>query len=208
MLGGHAMAQDSRSITDQVEQLLVELVQTGGVRPGHVIVVGASTSEVQGHRIGSSGAESVAEQIYDGVQRVRNRFGFHVVWQCCEHLNRALVTERGIAEAQGWVEVSAIPVPKAGGSMAAHAYRQLDEPCLVEAVQVHAGIDIGETLIGMHLRPVAIPLRPAIRSIGQARVNMATTRPRLIGGARAVYSTVREDQANASPNDSSTKTCE
>jgi uncharacterized protein (TIGR01440 family) len=202
------MAQDSPSIADQVEQLLVELAQSGGVRSGRIIVLGVSTSEVRGHRIGSSGAESVAEQIYDGVQRVRNRIGFDVVWQCCEHLNRALVAERRLAEAQGWAEVSAIPVPKAGGSMAAYAYRQLEEPCLVESVQVHAGIDIGETLIGMHLLPVAVPLRPAIRSIGHARVNMATTRPRLIGGARAQYSLVREDQANGSPNEASSNTCE
>jgi uncharacterized protein (TIGR01440 family) len=129
------------------------------------------------------------------------------VWQCCEHLNRALVTERVVAEAQGWSEVSAIPVPKAGGSMASFAYRQLKEPCLVESVQVHAGIDIGETMIGMHLRPVAVPLRPSIRSIGQARVNMAMTRPRLIGGARAVY-TLIEEQSVMENNEQLKQTCD
>jgi uncharacterized protein (TIGR01440 family) len=181
------MAPDSQSIADQVEFLLKELVQSGGVRAGQIVVVGVSTSEVQGSRIGTSGTETVAEQIYAGVRRVGDLVGFHTVWQCCEHLNRALVAERRLAEAQGWTEVSAVPVPKAGGSMASYAYRQLNDPCLVEAVQVHAGIDIGETMIGMHLRPVAVPLRPSIRSVGEARVNMATTRPRLIGGARAVY---------------------
>ncbi|WP_239615788.1 TIGR01440 family protein [Cohnella mopanensis] len=190
------MAQDAQSIADQVELLLEELAVTGGVRAGNIIVMGVSTSEVQGHRIGTSGTEKVAEQIYEGVRKAQARLGFHAVWQCCEHLNRALVVEREIAEAQGWTEVSAVPVPKAGGSMAAYAYRQLNEPCLVEAVQVHAGIDIGETMIGMHLRPVAVPLRPTIRSIGQARVNMAMTRPRLIGGARAVY-TATEDSGTA-----------
>ncbi len=182
------MAPDSQSIADQVEFLLQELAQSGGVRTGQIVVVGVSTSEVQGHRIGTSGAETVGEQIYAGVRRVGDQVGFHTVWQCCEHLNRALVAERQLAEAQGWTEVSAVPVPKAGGSMAAYAYRQLNDPCLVEAVQVHAGIDIGETMIGMHLRPIAVPLRPSIRSVGEARVNMATTRPRLIGGVRAVYS--------------------
>jgi len=180
------------SITDQVEALLNELVQSGGVRPGQIVVMGVSTSEVRGKRIGTSGAEDVARQIYAGVERVREKIGFHAVWQCCEHLNRALVTERDLAEAQGWTEVSAVPVPTAGGSMASCAYRRMKDPCLVEAVQAHAGVDIGETMIGMHLRPVAVPLRPAIRMIGQARANLATTRPKLIGGARAVY--VREDR--------------
>jgi uncharacterized protein (TIGR01440 family) len=181
------MAPNSPSIADQVEALITELVQLGGLRAGRLVVFGVSTSEVRGHRIGSSGAEEVAQQIYEGANRVREQVGFHIVWQCCEHLNRALVVERALAESQGWTEVSAVPVPGAGGSMASYVYRQMQEPCLVESVQVHAGIDIGETMIGMHLRPVAVPLRPTLRSVGQARVNMATTRPRLIGGARAVY---------------------
>ncbi|MFC4303530.1 TIGR01440 family protein [Cohnella boryungensis] len=197
------MASELHSIADQAEGALQELVRSGGVRPGQIVVLGVSTSEVRGERIGSSGAEAIAEQIHEGIERVRQQAGVHIVWQCCEHLNRALVTERRLAEAQGWTEVSAVPVPKAGGSMAAYAYRQMEEPCLVEAVQVHAGIDIGETLIGMHLRPVAVPLRPAIRSVGQARVNMAATRPRLIGGARAVYEATREDR-----NHSDTQNCD
>ncbi|RED57968.1 TIGR01440 family protein [Cohnella lupini] len=200
------MAPESGSIADQVESILSELVQTSGLRTGQIVVFGVSTSEVQGHRIGSSGAESVAEQLFAGAERVRERIGFHIVWQCCEHLNRAIVTERRLAEDQGWTEVSAVPVPRAGGSMASYAYRQLKEPCLVESVQVHAGIDIGETMIGMHLRPVAVPLRPAIRSIGQARVNMAMTRPRLIGGTRAVYSL--PDQSSGDRNKDLSTTCE
>jgi uncharacterized protein (TIGR01440 family) len=162
---------------------------------------------VQGYRIGTSGAESIAEQIYTGAERVRERVGFHIVWQCCEHLNRAIVAERAVAEEQGWSEVSAVPVPKAGGSMASFAYRRMKQPCLVESVQVHAGIDIGETMIGMHLRPVAVPIRPSIRSIGEARVNMAMTRPRLIGGARAVY-VLPEGQSTAGTNEAVTKTCD
>jgi len=181
------MAAQSFDIADQVEIVLNELVNVGNLRSGHLVVFGVSTSEVRGERIGTSGAEAVAAQIHEGVERVRERVGFVPVWQCCEHLNRALVTERAVAEAHGWTEVSAVPVPKAGGSMAACAYRQLKEPCLVEAVQAHAGVDIGETMIGMHLRPVAVPVRPSIRTIGMARVTMAITRPKLIGGARAVY---------------------
>ncbi|MFC5531092.1 TIGR01440 family protein [Cohnella yongneupensis] len=196
-------SEAANTITEQVEQVLSELAQAAALRPGQIVVFGVSTSEVQGARIGTSGAESVAAQIHAGVERVRQRIGFQAVWQCCEHLNRALVTERTLAEQQGWTEVSAIPMPKAGGSMASFAYRQLQQPCLVEAVQAHAGIDIGETMIGMHLRPVAVPLRPSVRTIGQARVAMAMTRPKLIGGARAVYTL--ED---AAPAQSSTNTCD
>lgn len=175
------------AIAGQVEQALTELAEAAALGAGRVVVLGVSTSEVQGRRIGTSGATEIARDIYEGAVRVRERFGFEAVWQCCEHLNRALVTERALADARGWTVVSAVPVPKAGGSMAAYAYGQLAEPCLVEAVSVDAGIDIGETMIGMHLRPVAVPVRPASRWIGEARVTMAYSRPRLIGGERAVY---------------------
>jgi len=195
------------TIAEQVEQVVSELAQAAALRPGQIVVFGVSTSEVQGARIGTSGTESVASQLYEGVERVRQRIGFHAVWQCCEHLNRAIVTSRSLAEAQGWTEVSAVPVPKAGGSMASYAYRQQQEPCLVEAVQAHAGVDIGETMIGMHLRPVAVPLRPTIRWIGQARVAMAMTRPKLIGGARAVY-TLEADANSVAGTPLKANTCD
>lgn len=180
-------AFDAEAVTRGVERALRELVTTGSVRQGHPVVIGCSTSEVIGKRIGTSGAEKVAEAIYAGVERVRKEVGFVPLWQSCEHLNRALVTELSAAERFGLVVVAAIPVPKAGGSMAAYAYRQQTEPCLVESAQAYAGIDIGETLIGMHLRPVAVPVRPTERYVGHARVTMAYTRPKLIGGERAVY---------------------
>ncbi|CAI6081860.1 TIGR01440 family protein [Cohnella sp. JJ-181] len=174
-------------VAGQVERALSELAEAALLGAGQIVVLGVSTSEVQGRRIGTSGAPAVAREIYEGVRRVRARHGFETVWQCCEHLNRALVTERALAAAKGWTIVSAVPVPKAGGSMAAYAYGQLADPCLVEAVSVDAGLDIGETLIGMHLRPVAVPVRPSSRWIGEARVAMAYSRPKLIGGERAVY---------------------
>ncbi|MCC3377192.1 TIGR01440 family protein [Cohnella sp. REN36] len=182
------------SVADQVERALDELVRAGSLIAGQTIVFGVSTSEVQGRRIGTSGAEAVAREVYEGVDRVRLRVGFHAVWQCCEHLNRALVTERTLAAAKGWTVVSAVPVPKAGGSMAAYAYRRLSDPCLVESVQADAGLDIGETLIGMHLRPVAVPVRPSVRWVGEARVTMAYARPKLIGGERAVYALPAEPE--------------
>lgn len=183
-------------IADQVDQILTELAAAGKLRPGSIVAVGVSTSEVLGRQIGSAGSQSPAEQIYEGAARAVKRLGLEVVWQCCEHLNRALAAERSLAERMGWTIVSAVPVPKAGGSMASYAYRQMKDPCLVESVQAHAGLDIGETMIGMHLQPVAVPFRPSIRWIGEARVNAAYSRPKLIGGARAVYELPADDVLN------------
>jgi uncharacterized protein (TIGR01440 family) len=174
-------------IADHVETVLRELVERGSIEAGHIIVVGTSTSEVIGQRIGTAGAKEVAEQIYEGVERVRKELEFYVAYQCCEHLNRALVVDRRILSQYSLEEVAAIPAPNAGGAMASHAYRAMQQPCLVETIQAHAGIDIGDTLIGMHLRRVAVPARPSIRRIGEANVNMAFTRPRYIGGTRAIY---------------------
>ena len=175
------------SLGEQVSQILHELVEAAGLGPGKVLVVGTSTSEVAGKRIGTSGALGVAEELLQAIGEVRAKFGFDTVFQCCEHLNRALVMERSVLERLRLTEVAAVPVPKAGGSMAAAAYRSIKEPCLAEAIEAHAGIDIGETMIGMHLRRVAVPFRPTLRYVGHARVNAAYTRPKLIGGERAVY---------------------
>lgn len=171
----------------QVETIVRELVQAGGIRPGQIVVFGVSTSEAAGHRIGSSGSSEVARAIYDGIERVRAEVGFSTAFQCCEHLNRALVVEQSLADHCREEPVSAVPIPTAGGSMAAYAYTRLESPCLIESIRAHAGVDIGDTLIGMHLRPVAVPVRPSIRTIGQAHVTMAYTRPKLIGGSRAAY---------------------
>ncbi|WP_127534261.1 TIGR01440 family protein [Paenibacillus kobensis] len=170
-----------------VRTVVSELAAAGGLKRGQLVVIGCSTSEVLGQRIGTSGTTAAAAAIYGGIESVRREVGFYPVFQCCEHLNRALVLEREAAEKYGFEEVSAVPVPKAGGSMAAFAYRALGDAVLVESVRAHAGIDIGDTFIGMHLRPVAVPVRPSVREIGQAHVTMAVTRPKLIGGERAVY---------------------
>ncbi|KHE66836.1 TIGR01440 family protein, partial [Halobacillus sp. BBL2006] len=110
-----------------------------------------------------------------------------LAFQCCEHLNRSLVVERSVLREYGLDEVSAIPIPKAGGSMASYAYKHMEDPVLVESIQATGGLDIGDTLIGMHLKRVAVPLRIEQKSIGKAHVTAAKTRPPLIGGVRAVY---------------------
>jgi uncharacterized protein (TIGR01440 family) len=181
-----------------VETVLLELAQAGGLRRGQLVVIGTSTSEVLGYRIGTQGTERVAREIFEGVRRAREQTGFYPVFQCCEHLNRALVMEREALALYPLLEpVSVVPVPKAGGSMAAYAYRTFKEPVVVEAVRAHAGLDIGGTLIGMHLRPVAVPVRPSVRMLGHAHLQMAYTRPKLIGGERAVYSAAaRQEDGN------------
>ncbi|AWB46283.1 TIGR01440 family protein [Paenibacillus sp. CAA11] len=175
------------AIGKQAAEILEELAKTASLGPGKLVVIGVSTSEVAGMHIGTAGAEDIAESLYAGLEGVRSQYGFDLAFQCCEHLNRALVVERRVLEAWRLTEVSAVPVRTAGGSMAACAYRRFTAPCLAEEIEAHAGLDIGETLIGMHLRHVAVPYRPARRSVGQARVTAAWTRPKLIGGQRAVY---------------------
>lgn len=171
----------------QAAEALLELAETAGLGPGKLVVIGTSTSEVAGQRIGTAGARQIAAELYEGFAKIKEQFGFDLAFQCCEHLNRALVVERSVLERLNLTEVSAVPVRTAGGSMAAEAYVRFKEACLAEELYAHAGLDIGETLIGMHLRKVAVPLRLSRRFIGQARVNAAMTRPKLIGGERAVY---------------------
>jgi uncharacterized protein (TIGR01440 family) len=179
--------EELEGIRAQVATIAEEVAIAANLGPGKLLVVGASTSEVAGKRIGTGGAEDIAAELWAGIEQVRAKYGFDVAFQCCEHLNRALVVERALLERLSLTEVAAVPVPKAGGSMAAGAYRRLSAPCLAEMLEAHAGIDIGETLIGMHLRRVAVPYRPSLRKVGEARVTAATTRPKLIGGERAVY---------------------
>jgi uncharacterized protein (TIGR01440 family) len=188
------------SLHEQVAHVVREIAEAAHLGPGKLLVVGASTSEVVGSHIGTDGALEIANELLLGIEEVREEMGFHVVFQCCEHLNRSLVMERTLLEELHLTEVAAVPYPKAGGSMASVAYRKLLHPCLAESVEAHAGIDIGETMIGMHLLRVAVPFRPSIRYIGQARVNAAYTRPKLIGGERAHYQL--EETASVQQSDS------
>ncbi|MFC7062256.1 TIGR01440 family protein [Halobacillus seohaensis] len=175
-----------KAIQQDVSTVARQLLETGYMKDG-LFVIGCSTSEVAGERIGSSGSESIAEVLFEEWQKFSKQSGAKLAFQCCEHLNRSLVVEREVQQACGYTEVTAVPVPRAGGSMASYAFKHLNNPVLVESVQAQGGVDIGDTLIGMHLKRVAIPLRIEQKSIGQAHVTVARTRPPLIGGARAMY---------------------
>ncbi len=176
-----------QQVQHELKECLMDLRQASGLGSGQLLVVGASSSEVVGRRIGTSTSLEVGEAIVQTVLEFAEEVGCFVAFQCCEHLNRALVVESEVAEKLNLRVVTAVPVPGAGGAVAAHAFFTLRQPCLVESVQADAGLDIGDTLIGMHLKRVAVPVRGRRNQVGEAHVTMARTRPPLVGGARAVY---------------------
>ena len=165
-----------------------QICEAAKLRQGQILVVGCSTSEVTGHKVGSYSSPELGQAIYEGMQEVLIPRGIYLAAQCCEHLNRSIVIEREAAKANGYQIVSAIPQPHAGGSWATNCWQRFNDPVLVEEVRAAAGMDIGGTLIGMHLRRVAVPVRLSMDHIGQAILLCARTRPPFIGGSRAVYS--------------------
>lgn len=166
---------------------MTELVEMADIHKGQVVVVGCSTSEIMGRGIGTSGTLEVAQHVLRGLMEPIAARGAYLAVQCCEHLNRSLVLPRQALEEKGYTEVCAQPWEHAGGSMATAYFQDLDQPCLAQSVVADAGLDIGDTLIGMHLKHVAVPVRLSQRGIGQAHLCAAVTRPPLIGGERARY---------------------
>ncbi len=174
-------------ILDESYEVMKELLDTIKVEEGQLVVVGCSTSEVLSKQIGSSSSEEVGKAIYDGMARAAKEAGVFLAAQCCEHLNRSLIVEREIAIKRNYTIVTVVPQPKAGGSFATAAFRNMTNPVAVEAIEAEAGIDIGNTMIGMHLRKVAVPIRLSKHTIGEANLVFAYTRPKYVGGPRAVY---------------------
>ena len=179
---------DYAKLTAQAQQATEELLQAAHLETGDIFVVGCCISEIMGGHIGKDSSMEAAAAVLAGVMPPLQEQGIYLAAQCCEHLNRAIVLEREVAKAYGYQIVSAIPQPHAGGSWASNCWRAFNDPVLVEEIQAAAGMDIGGTLIGMHLRRVAVPVRLSIDHIGQAILLCARTRPPFIGGSRAVYS--------------------
>ena len=175
------------SIFNQAKTAAAELIEKSGIGSGDVVVIGCSTSEVIGEKIGTSGTVEVAQQIFDGLRSVFGEKGIYIAAQCCEHLNRAIIIEKEKADALGLEQVCVVPHPHAGGSFATAAWHTMKKPVAVEEIKADAGIDIGTTLIGMHLKRVAVPLRLENNVIGEAKLSAARTRPKYIGGERAKY---------------------
>lgn len=174
-------------IQTQARLAMQQLLAQAQLKPGQIVVVGCSTSEVVGKRIGTAGTLEVAKELLSGLMEPIREKGLYLAVQCCEHLNRTLIVPRDCMEAYGLEEVCVMPQPHAGGSLATVYYESLSDPCPVMSICAHAGMDIGGTLIGMHLKAVAVPVRIEQNHIGQAPLILAKTRPRLVGGERAVY---------------------
>lgn len=172
-------------IYEQTTAVIHEIYEKAGLKNGDILVVGCSTSEVVGSTIGTNSSPETAGEIFSALHDFAKDHGIYLAVQCCEHLNRAIITER---EAVPFGEVvNVVPQPKAGGSLATKAYAGFTDPVALEEIKADAGIDIGSTLIGMHLKRVAVPVRLENNRIGGATVVAARTRPKFIGGVRAVY---------------------
>ncbi|MBQ7491552.1 MAG: TIGR01440 family protein [Clostridia bacterium] len=175
------------AIAAQARQAVTELLEQAKLKAGQVLVVGCSSSEMVGQRIGKGSSMEAAQAAFGGMYPVLQEKGIWLAVQCCEHLNRSLIVERELAEDKGWEIVNVVPQPHAGGSFAVTAYANFKNPVAVESIVADAGLDIGGTLIGMHLRRVAVPVRLSLKQIGEASILCARTRPKYVGGQRAVY---------------------
>lgn len=174
-------------ITQQAGQVLRELLEKARLVPGDLLVIGCSSSEIVGQRIGKGSSMEAARAVWEGIAPVLQETGVTLAVQCCEHLNRALIMELADAQRFGYEIVNVRPQPKAGGSFATTVWEAMEHPVAVEHIRAKAGLDIGGTLIGMHLREVAVPVRLSADKIGHANILCARTRPKFIGGERADY---------------------
>lgn len=181
---------DYDNIKAQAAQAAREILEQAHLSKGAIFVIGCSSSEILGDQIGTATNMDSANAVYDGIIPVLNENGIYAAAQCCEHLNRALVVERAVMEKYGFEQVNAIPQPNhAGGAFGTVCYERFEDPVLVENIggRADAGIDIGGTMIGMHMHAVAVPIRISIRKIGEAPIICARHRPKYVGGQRAIY---------------------
>ena len=173
------------TIKEQAFAATKEIIEIGKLKKGQILVIGCSTSEVIGDKIGTNSSPDTANEIFDGIYEAANEYGVFVAAQCCEHLNRAIIVEADAVPNAEFVNV--VPQPKAGGSFATAAYKAFENPVALEEIKADAGLDIGSTLIGMHLKKVAVPVRLKNNKIGNATLTAARVRPKFIGGERAHY---------------------
>ena len=172
-------------IYTQTKAVMEEMWEKAKLQKGDIFVVGCSTSEVIGAKIGTNSSPEIAEVLFEALYDYAKEKEIYLAIQCCEHLNRAIIVEKEAVPMAEYVNV--VPQPKAGGSLATAAYKRFENPVAVEEIKADAGIDIGFTLIGMHLKKVAVPVRLTHNTIGEATIVAARTRPKFIGGVRAVY---------------------
>ncbi len=181
------MTEDMTIIGEEAYRAAKEILEVANLEAQDLFVVGCSTSEVGGAGIGTFSSPELAEVVFGGIYQATQEAGVYLAAQCCEHLNRALIIEKEAAKHYGLETVNVVPQPKAGGSFATAAYKAFEHPTAVEHIKAHAGMDIGDTLIGMHLKDVAVPVRIRTSQIGDAHVVCARIRAKYIGGERAIY---------------------
>lgn len=175
------------TIKQQAKKAVLEIIEASKIKQGELFVVGCSSSEVMGGVIGKNSSAETGEAVFSAIYEVLKEKNIYLAAQCCEHLNRALIIEKEAAEKFNYPMVNVVPQPKAGGSFATAAYKGFKNAVAVENVYAKAGMDIGETLIGMHIAPVCVPVRISVKKIGEANVISARSRLKFIGGERAVY---------------------
>ncbi len=174
-------------IKEQAKIAVTELLEAAKLETGDIFVIGCSSSEILGEHIGKGSSLEAAEAVFEAVYPILTDRGIYLAVQCCEHLNRAIIIESEAADRYGFEKVNVIPQIKAGGAFATTAYKNFKSPSATEKVRASAGMDIGGTLIGMHLKEVAVPVRVSVSKIGEANIICARTRPKFIGGVRAAY---------------------
>ena len=179
------MSEILNSIYEEAKKATEELCKEANLKPNNIVVIGCSSSEITGNRIGTHSSLDTAQAVFKGIYEILSSKNIYLAAQCCEHLNRAIIIERKAVPFTD--EVNVIPQPKAGGSFATTAYKTFEDPIAIEHIRADAGLDIGGTLIGMHLKEVAVPLRLSLNHIGDAILLAARTRPKFIGGSRANY---------------------
>lgn len=179
------MSESFKQIREEATQAALELVEVAKLGPGQIVVIGCSSSEIGGHKIGSDSSPEVGKAVFDAVYDVLCAKGIYLAAQCCEHLNRAIIVEHAAVPFADFVNV--VPQPKAGGAFATAAYKSMKDPVALEEIRADAGLDIGSTLIGMHIKRVAIPVRLKTKRIGEAVLTAARTRPKYIGGHATMY---------------------
>ena len=174
-------------VREEAAEITRDLIVQAKPEKGDILIVGCSSSEVVGERIGTFSSVETAQAVFEGILGVASEYGLFLAAQCCEHLNRAVIVEKEIARREHLTRVNVIPQPKAGGSFGTTAFERFKEPVAVEHIKAQLGIDVGDTLIGMHLDEVAVPVRTQHKQSGNAHVVCARTRAKFVGGSRAVY---------------------
>lgn len=185
------MELDLNKVEKDLDSIMKDVLEKANLKDGDLFVLGCSTSEVVGGKIGKDSNLDVGKVIIKTILANLSPKGINLAVQGCEHINRSLVVERSVAEHNGFEIVSVVPALHAGGAASIQAFKQFNDPVEVEHITAQAGLDIGDTFIGMHVKFVQVPVRPTIQTLGSAHVTALRSRPKYVGGPRANYEPIK-----------------